>query len=58
MKLCTHEKAVFFPPVNILTVWCTGFLGCTLLCVLIRFFVAGFLLCMRLSLWGCVIVYY
>ena len=26
MELCTCEKAVFFLPVNILTVWCAGFL--------------------------------
>ena len=29
MELCTHEKAVFFLPVNILTVWCASFLGRT-----------------------------
>ena len=27
MELCTHEKAVFFLPVNILTVWLLTFLA-------------------------------
>ena len=27
MELCTHEKAVFFLPVNILTVWSLAFLA-------------------------------
>ena len=27
MKLCTHEKTVFFLPVNILTVWSPAFLA-------------------------------
>ena len=29
MELSMHENAVFFLPVNTLTVWCTGFLGHT-----------------------------
>ena len=29
IELCTSEKAVFFIPVNMLTVWCAGFVGCT-----------------------------
>ena len=27
MELCTHEEAVFFLPVNILTVWSPAFLA-------------------------------
>ena len=27
MEVCTHEKAVFFLPVNILTVWSPAFLA-------------------------------
>ena len=27
MDLCTHEKSVFFLPVNILTVWSPAFLA-------------------------------
>ena len=28
MELCMHEKDVFVLPVNILTLWRAGFLGC------------------------------
>ena len=35
MEVCTHEKAVFFLPVNILTVWLRAFLAArhTTVCV-------------------------
>ena len=35
MELCTHEKAVFFLPVNILTVWLLAFLAArhTIVCL-------------------------
>ena len=33
MEICTCEKAVFFLPVNILMMWCAGFLGHTTVCL-------------------------
>ena len=30
MELCMHEKAILFLSVNILMVWCAGFLGRTM----------------------------
>ena len=35
MEICKREKSLLFLPINILTVWCAGFLGRTLPCVLI-----------------------